>query len=78
MEFQFHKGSIQTENKPIYLKLIVKFQFHKGSIQTGYDEDKKAIPVQFQFHKGSIQTHLCVAIHLCFVNFNSIKVQFKL
>ena len=32
--FQFHKGSIKTLARNLYVQRLVKFQFHKGSIKT--------------------------------------------
>ena len=32
--FQFHKGTIKTDLKPVYKVIPLKFQFHKGTIKT--------------------------------------------
>ena len=33
-KFQFHKGTIKTGGKAIFLTFTYKFQFHKGTIKT--------------------------------------------
>ena len=55
-QFQFHKGSIKTQELCELLPALSPFQFHKGSIKT-----RKPLPslhrdLPFQFHKGSIKT----------------------
>ena len=32
--FQFHKGTIKTNNSHIYWRFFSEFQFHKGTIKT--------------------------------------------
>ena len=35
MKFQFHKGTIRTDEGTWMLMLSTEFQFHKGTIRTG-------------------------------------------
>ena len=32
--FQFHKGTIKTKLKFVFIMLLMLFQFHKGTIKT--------------------------------------------
>ena len=56
MPFQFHKGSINTEDLLTEETTSAKFQFHKGSINTDAWNLRNYFTIEFQFHKGSINT----------------------
>ena len=53
--FQFHKGTIKTNNDKTWCKDAHPFQFHKGTIKTCLTPYKRVLLV-FQFHKGTIKT----------------------
>ena len=53
--FQFHKGTIKTEQVANNMKVGQAFQFHKGTIKT-YVATGKLLNSLFQFHKGTIKT----------------------
>ena len=76
-EFQFHKGTIRTQNiiKMGYDNQL--FQFHKGTIRT-FCSKLTTVPFKFQFHKGTIRTFCSFSgIILRLFHFNSIKVQLE-
>ena len=55
-EFQFHKGTIRTEEFDEFIDMENTFQFHKGTIRThGEAETTEGVSL-FQFHKGTIRT----------------------
>ena len=75
--FQFHKGSIKTNNIKAYVVGVNKFQFHKGSIKTDLGEAHFVVADMFQFHKGSIKTWTgglyCLSLHVFQFHKGSIK-----
>ena len=56
--FQFHKGSINTDDQAGFNNAVDLFQFHKGSINTMIWRLYHTYILLFQFHKGSINTAL--------------------
>ena len=56
LQFQFHKGSINTKVQNELGMTVARFQFHKGSINTNSRQYQFEFVKQFQFHKGSINT----------------------
>ena len=54
--FQFHKGTIRTNEVEFLDGSIRIFQFHKGTIRTTQSAPGIAAPSPFQFHKGTIRT----------------------
>ena len=56
IEFQFHNGTINTQQKTT--KNVTKkwFQFHNGTINTRTDQRCRNGNTMFQFHNGTINT----------------------
>ena len=77
VQFQFHKGSIQTFSD-FRLWLFQRY-FNSIKVQFKLKQNIKNLVAieEFQFHKGSIQTRKFNAQQAQKSNFNSIKVQFK-
>ena len=56
VSFQFHKGTIRTNDIKAVRNLDYKFQFHKGTIRTRSGTGFCVGWILFQFHKGTIRT----------------------
>ena len=56
LSFQFHKGTIKTEDSEQRKRPPRKFQFHKGTIKTSAHCCVTSTTSTFQFHKGTIKT----------------------
>ena len=57
MRFQFHKGTIRTEQGRADAAQHILFQFHKGTIRTFKRQNYVLFHISvFQFHKGTIRT----------------------
>ena len=54
--FQFHKGTIRTEDFDYLTIELTEFQFHKGTIRTVNFGGAIDLLKAFQFHKGTIRT----------------------
>ena len=54
--FQFHKGTIRTNNLRAAGLNAKLFQFHKGTIRTKCTDKHLSSYLAFQFHKGTIRT----------------------
>ena len=76
-EFQFHKGTIETETTTEFSAYLNKFQFHKGTIETQTACFCPFCEKKFQFHKGTIETHRLSQKRHNLKYFNSIKVRLK-
>ncbi len=75
--FQYHTGSIQTDEVIEKIMTDIIFQYHTGSIQTrlyGIDSPETS---QFQYHTGSIQTVKSEVVANVVANFNTTLVLFK-
>ena len=56
VDFQFHKGAIETMRANTNLVRVQTFQFHKGAIETVSAVGNLFGGFFFQFHKGAIET----------------------
>ena len=74
--FQFHKGTIRTEEDSIYDMRLANFNSIKVRLEQRTDFVYYA-ECEFQFHKGTIRTHTSLVIALQFIYFNSIKVRLE-
>ena len=52
-EFQFHKGTIRTENGAIVTYPLNRFQFHKGTIRTEWEDT--LINVEYNFNSIKVR-----------------------
>ena len=55
-QFQFHKGTIRTDQETDAARQQHQFQFHKGTIRTLQTRQEIPSAEEFQFHKGTIRT----------------------
>ena len=75
--FQFHNGSIKSENKVKGYTLDTLFQFHNGSIKS-FPLLKDSSSSLFQFHNGSIKSCQAAIAQLHkLLSFNSTMVRLK-
>ena len=75
--FQFHKGTIRTQDAFVDYYNVPAFQFHKGTIRTFTSVTTSSARTTFQFHKGTIRTQANVELKKLDLNFNSIKVRLE-
>ena len=61
MLFQFHNGSIKSDNVRMILPPSAEFQFHNGSIKSESFYPSSDYFKGFQFHNGSIKRLFAVA-----------------
>ena len=76
LKFQFHKGTIRTEEQKDRCKIALYFNSIKVQLEL-YIRKMFIIIRKFQFHKGTIRTNLCAQIIIYNLYFNSIKVQLE-
>ena len=76
MKFQFHKGTIKTNNVLRCFKLGINFNSIKVQLKHSSLISRTERNI-FQFHKGTIKTVVLLDINQVLYNFNSIKVQLK-
>ena len=75
--FQFHKGTIRTEDGCSFETLEKHFNSIKVQLEHGFRvPTSQTCP--FQFHKGTIRTAKIIDKKKNDANFNSIKVQLEL
>ena len=53
--FQFHNGSIKSDENTCDSKALSEFQFHNGSIKRAAPSIPRPLDARFQFHNGSIK-----------------------
>ena len=76
--FQFHKGTIKTMVRFVFLIYLANFNSIKVRLKL-FVLPLLLISCIFQFHKGTIKTIIfCAVTLLNHLNFNSIKVRLKL
>ena len=54
-QFQFHKGTIRTQNSKLMGDFRFKFQFHKGTIRTLYRAMEQAVHSRFNSIKVRLE-----------------------
>ena len=76
--FQFHNGSIKSNQSPPPAQAQPAFQFHNGSIKSQACLGQSPSSPLFQFHNGSIKSHhLQPARCPVYCRFNSTMVRLK-
>ena len=77
LKFQFHYGTVKSDQIPDEFDAICKFQFHYGTVKSFEAADVADWVFGFQFHYGTVKrpAHQCVDLRLqCF---NSTMVRLK-
>ncbi len=78
MGFQFHTGSIKSNDIYVYRQIYKTFQFHTGSIKSENWAGLGTFLWGFQFHTGSIKSYLDRRTgDVIMQGFNSILVRLK-
>ena len=75
--FQFHKGTIRTNQMQQYYTDFMYFNSIEVQLELKIGCVSISICKRFQFHKGTIRTAVASYQHEGCIHFNSIKVQLE-